>query len=184
MNDLNRKLEDVIKFWFEELTPKDWWVKSDQLDSKIKHQFSELHKIAKEGKLETVRNSPEARLAELIVLDQFSRNIYRDTPDAFSCDELALSLAKEAVAIGDDMKLPQFKRPFIYMPYMHSESLEVHDEAVKLFEKLGLEDSLKFEHAHRDIIVRFGRYPHRNKILGRDSTTEELEFLTQPGSSF
>lgn len=184
MKDLKVKLEEVNQFWFEELSQKDWWKKSDELDSKIKKRFGELHKIAKEGGLEPFRQSPEARLAEIIVLDQFSRNIYRDKPEAFASDELALSLAKEAVASGDDMKLPQQKRLFVYMPYMHSESLEVHDEAVKLFEKLGLEENLKYEHAHRDIIVRFGRYPHRNKILGRESTPEEVEFLEKPGSSF
>ena len=117
-------------------------------------------------------------------MDQFSPNIYRDTPDVFSCDALALSLAKEAVDTGYHLKLPKEKRQFIYMPYMHSESLEVHNEALKIFEDLGLENSLNFERAHRDIIVRFGRYPHRNKILGRESTKEELEFLTQPESSF
>lgn len=184
MSNLNNKVKEVNQFWFEELTQKDWWTKSEELDSKIKQRFGQLHQMAKEGKLESARNSPEARLAEIIILDQFSRNIYRDTPDSFACDELALALAKEAVANGDDMKLPEVKRTFIYMPYMHSENLVDHNEAVKLFESLGSEEHLKFEHAHRDIIVRFGRYPHRNKVLGRESTQEELDFLTQPGSSF
>jgi len=184
VNDLNGKVQAVNVFWFKELTQKDWWVKSEKLDAEIKSRFGELHEMAKEGKLESVRNTPEARLAEIIILDQFSRNIYRNKPEAFACDGLALSLAQEAVANGDDMKLAQQQRHFLYMPYMHSESLEVHDQAVKLFEKLGSEDALKFEHAHREIIVRFGRYPHRNKILGRESTQEELEFLSQPGSSF
>jgi uncharacterized protein (DUF924 family) len=184
MNDFNNYVTAVNEFWFEELTPKDWWIKSEKLDLEIKKRFGEIHQIAKKGHFEVVRNEPNARLAEIIILDQFSRNIYRDTPDSFSCDILAMIAAKEAVACGDDMKLPIEKRKFIYMPYMHSESLEVHDQAVQLFEKLDSEDNLNFEHAHRDIIIRFGRYPHRNKILGRDSTPEELEFLTQSGSSF
>ncbi len=177
-------LLSVNTFWFEELSQKEWWVKSEELDQTIKERFGDLHSLASKNGLVDIRTTPEIRLAEIIVLDQFSRNIYRDTPDSFSSDELALSLAMEAVANGDDMKLPEEKRSFIYMPYMHSESLEIHDQAIKLFEKLGSESSLKFEHAHRDIIVRFGRYPHRNKILGRESTEEELEFLRQPGSSF
>jgi uncharacterized protein (DUF924 family) len=184
MDDYNRAIQEVIKFWFDELSPKDWWIKSDELDLKIRNRFGKLHQLAKEGKLESIRSFPEGKLSEIIVLDQFSRNIYRNTPEAFACDEFALSLAKKAVAIGDDIKLSQEKRVFIYMPYMHSESLEVHDEAVELFEKLGVEESLKFEHSHRDIILRFGRYPHRNTVLGRESTPEEIEFLRGPGSSF
>lgn len=184
MNDLNMALNSVNTFWFEELSQKDWFMKNEEVDLLIKTRFGELHKLASQNGLKSVRTSPKLRLAELIVLDQFSRNIYRGHPESFASDELALSLAKEAVSNGDDMKLSDLERKFVYMPYMHSESLEVHDEAVRLFEKLGFEDSLKFEHAHRDIIVRFGRYPHRNEILGRQSTPEEIEFLSQPGSSF
>ena len=184
MKDLKIGLKEVITFWFEELTEKDWWVKSDELDSIIASRFGELHKIAKQGKLKSVRNNAEARLAELIILDQFSRNIFRNKPNAFACDELAIILAQEAVVLGEDLKVPPIKRQFYYMPYMHSESLEIHDEAVKLFEALGLKNSLMFEQKHRDIIVRFGRYPHRNKILGRESNQEELNFLLEPGSSF
>jgi uncharacterized protein (DUF924 family) len=184
MQDLMSKLQEVNRFWFQELTPKDWWVKNEELDLLIKNRFEDLHLLAHEGKCATARLTPEARLAEIIILDQFSRNIYRGTPKSFASDPFALKLAMEAVALGDDMKLPETQRSFIYMPYMHSESLEIHNEAIKLFERLGAEGSLKFEHAHRDIIVRFGRYPHRNEILGRESTPEEIAFLSQPGSSF
>ena len=184
MIDLIKRLEDVNSFWFRELSEKDWWMKSDELDQKIERRFGDLHSIAKKNGLNEVRNTPEARLSEIIILDQFSRNIYRDTPDAFSCDDFALSLAREAVQLGEDKKLDDKKRHFIYMPYMHSEDQGVHDEAVKLFEDLGSENALKFELAHRDIIVKFGRYPHRNAILGRESTSEELEFLKGPNSSF
>ncbi len=184
MSDRLTQVQQVNSFWFEELSPKDWWVKSEKLDQEIKNRFGQLHELAKKGGLADMRTTAENRLAEIIILDQFSRNIYRDQAEAFSCDELALNLAMEAVEVGDDLKLPQTQRSFLYMPYMHSESLEVHDKAVKLFESSGLADNLKFEHAHRDIIVRFGRYPHRNKALGRESTEEEVEFLSKPGSSF
>lgn len=183
-DDIKALTDKVLAFWFKELSQKDWWAKNEKLDQEIKTRFGKYHEQAQRGMLHELRNSPEGRLAEIIILDQFSRNIYRDTPLAFAGDELALSLAREAVASGDDMRLPSEKRAFIYMPYMHSESLDVHDEAVILFENLGVEASLKYEHAHRDIIKRFGRYPHRNKILGRESTKEELDFLSRPGSSF
>ena len=182
--DFGDKLDEVLRFWFEELTPKQWWVQDSGLDQKIEERFGTLHAAARSGELKPFRNSALKRLSEVIVLDQFSRNIYRNTKEAFSCDPLALELAKEAVSLGMDQKLPPHQRAFIYMPYMHSEDLKTHDEAVELFELLGSEQSLKFEHAHRDIIVRFGRYPHRNEVLGRESTEEELEFLKTPGSSF
>jgi len=125
---------------------------------------------------------PEGRLAEILVLDQFSRHIHRDTPGAFAQDPMALALAQEAVALGIDQDLEKSRRHFLYMPYMHSESLVIHDRALELFEALGV--AVDFEIRHRDIIERFGRYPHRNETLGRKSTAEEIEFLKQPGSSF
>ncbi|MAE20859.1 MAG: hypothetical protein CMK92_00345, partial [Pseudomonas sp.] len=131
------------------------------------------------------RQTAEGRLAEIIVLDQFSRNIYRDTPRAFSQDPLALALAQEAVANG---ALAQLKnadyRTFLLMPYMHSESKAVHQTAEILFKDHAPDDNYQFELKHKAIIDRFGRYPHRNVILGRPSTAEEAEFLKSPGSSF
>jgi uncharacterized protein (DUF924 family) len=118
------------------------------------------------------------------VLDQFSRNVYRDTPRAFAQDALALVLAQELVASGQDRSLPEAQRVFAYMPYMHSESALVHTQAVALFTQLGIQDNLNFELRHKAIIDRFGRYPHRNAILGRTSSAEELSFLSEPGSSF
>ncbi len=118
------------------------------------------------------------------MLDQFSRNVYRDTPRAFAQDALALVLAQELVASGQDRSLPKAQRVFAYMPYMHSESALVHTQAVALFTQLGIQDNLNFELRHKAIIDRFGRYPHRNTILGRTSTAEELAFLSEPGSSF
>lgn len=176
--------KDVLDFWFGELTPADWFSGDEALDSLIEQRFLALHNKAVLGELYTWRKSPQGRLAEIIVLDQFSRNLYRGKPQSFLSDPMALVLAQEAVALGEDMKLSEKQRSFLYMPYMHSESLVIHEEAVRLFKQSGLENNLDFEYRHKVIIERFGRYPHRNKILGRQSSEEELEFLTQPGSSF
>ncbi|MGR4069018.1 DUF924 family protein [Billgrantia sp. C5P2] len=174
----------VIAFWFEELEPAQWFRKDIELDGMIRERFGALHAAAAAGELWPWRDTPQGRLAEILVLDQFSRNLYRDDPRAFAQDPMALVLAQEAVAQGHDRELDVLWRSFLYMPYMHSESLAIHDEALRLFDQPGLEDNLRFEHLHRDILLRFGRYPHRNAILGRESSEEELAFLEQPGSSF
>lgn len=167
----------VLDFWFKELGPDKWFESSDSTDNLIKSRFQTIHSMATKGELFQWRQSPEGRLAEIIVLDQFSRNIYRGTPGAFANDEVALALAQEMVARELDLKLSVEQRAFVYMPYMHSESKIIHDEAVKLFSIPGLENNYKFEILHKEIIDRFGRYPHRNKILNRTSTAEEKEFL-------
>lgn len=176
--------EEVLTFWFEELEPKDWFVSSEKVDNTIKERFGDLLKCAAQCELYSWRTNALGRLAEVIVLDQFSRNVYRDTPNAFAQDPLALSLAQEAIALGKDAELSTPQRSFLYMPFMHSESALIHERAVDLFQAPGMENNYEFEIKHKVIIDRFGRYPHRNKILGRESTTEEVEFLTQPGSSF
>ncbi|SDT02850.1 Uncharacterized conserved protein, DUF924 family [Halopseudomonas xinjiangensis] len=174
----------VLSFWFEEIEPRMWWQKDVDLDASIRERFGMLHEQAVQGELLYWRRSPEGRLAEIIVLDQFSRNIWRDRPQAFAQDGMALVLAQEAIGAGADQQLPPQRRVFFYMPYMHSESLAVHQLAMKLFDVPGLEENLRFEKRHRDIILRFGRYPHRNAVLGRASSPEEQAFLEQPGSSF
>ncbi|WP_372861011.1 DUF924 family protein [Pseudoalteromonas sp.] len=174
----------IIDFWFTELEPKQWWQKDDGLDAQIKTRFGELHHQASVNELFGWRESAIGSLAEIIVLDQFSRNIYREKPAAFACDALALALAQAAIAKGFDKELTDEQRVFLYMPFMHSESKLIHDEAVKLYKALGIKNNLDFEYQHKAIIDRFNRYPHRNKILGRDSTKEELEFLKQPNSGF
>ncbi|WP_413612719.1 DUF924 family protein [Bdellovibrio sp. HCB-110] len=141
----------VLDFWFEEIDPSFWFMKDDLFDQQIRSRFSKTYDDVIAGKTSLWRNTPQGRLAEVIVLDQFSRNMFRDTAKAFSGDELALHLAQEAV---------------------------------RLFSQKGLENNYKFELLHKEIIDRFGRYPHRNKILGRVSTPEEIEFLKKPGSSF
>lgn len=177
-------MEQVLKFWFEKLTPQQWFAKSDELDSLIKVRFTELLKLASQCELFDWRQSAEGRLAEIIVLDQFSRNIYRDHAKAFAHDPLALALAQEAISVGADKLLSDQQKAFLYMPFMHSESRLVHEQAVKLFSQPGLEMNLDFELKHKAIIDEFGRYPHRNEILGRISTPEEMGFLKQPNSSF
>lgn len=176
--------ERILHFWFEELTPKDWWAKDPKLDALIAQRFGGLLARAAKCELFAWRASPRGRLAEVIVLDQFSRNIHRDTPAAFACDPLALALAQEAVARGDDQALPPVQRAFLYLPFMHSESPEIQRISVALYEQNGLEDNLDFARRHQAIIERFGRYPHRNEILGRASTAEEIAFLKEPGSRF
>jgi uncharacterized protein (DUF924 family) len=174
---------DVIEFWFSELGQNDWWKKDPALDKQIAQRFGAVNAAAARSELFHWRASAEGRLAEVLVLDQFSRNIHRDKPGSFASDPLALALAQEAVSHGFDKSLPARQRVFLYMPYMHSESRAVHVEAERLFKTLD-KFYLEFEQKHRAIIERFGRYPHRNAILGRESTPEEVEFLQQPGSSF
>ncbi len=178
------KFNDVIRFWFEELTPNQHWVKDTALDDLIRHRFLDTYLSAIRGELFFWRTEAAGRLAEIIVLDQFSRNMFRNKPEAFAGDGIALTLAQEIVHSNQILSLEKSQRSFAIMPYMHSESLVVHDEALKLFSNPELGGSLEFEIKHRDIIVRFGRYPHRNDILGRTSTAEEVEFLKMPGSSF
>jgi uncharacterized protein (DUF924 family) len=176
--------EDVLSFWFGEVDQSKWWVKDVSFDRLIEEKFSDLHEQANKCELFEWRNSAKGRLAEIIVLDQFSRNIFRDTPKAFSYDQLALALSQEAISLDKHHELNEIERSFIYMPYMHSESLIIHDVGLELYRNNGIQSNLNFEIRHRDIIVKFGRYPHRNVILNRTSTFEELEFLKQPGSAF
>ena len=175
---------DVLAFWFNEATPAQWWSKAAAFDRLIETRFGTLHAAASRGELYAWRSRADGRLAEIIVLDQFPRNIFRDRPQSFATDALALVLAQEAVAAGADRTLDPARRAFLYMPYMHSESPLIHAQAVKLFAAPGMENNLAFELRHQAIIDRFGRYPHRNAILGRQSTADEIEFLQTPGSAF
>lgn len=178
-----RTAEEVLQFWFSELKPAQWWKKDGELDRKIAERFGSVHAAAARVELFHWRATGEGRLAEILVLDQFSRNIYRNRPQAFACDALALALAQEAVARGVDDALTLSQRNFLYMPYMHSESAVIHKEAVRVFSKAG-EQQYDFELRHKAVIDRFGRYPHRNTILGRRSTPQEIEFLKQPNAGF
>ncbi len=176
--------ETINTFWFEEIDPKQWWKRDEAFDNLIRSRFSEVHEQAARCELFSWRESPRGRLSEIIVLDQFSRNIYRDQPGAFAQDALALSLSQAAINRGADQDLNATEKAFLYMPFMHSESPKIHAIAITLYSQEGLEYNLDFEKKHKAIIDRFGRYPHRNAILGRESTPEEIEFLKQPGSGF
>lgn len=175
---------DILTFWFEEIEPKMWWSAAPAFDKLVRDRFLPLLEQAAQGELFAWRREPKGRLAEIIVLDQFSRNIHRNTPAAFTQDPMALVLAQEAVAAGVLGSLSAMECAFLLMPYMHSESRTIHVEAERLFREHTPDDNFRFELRHKAIIDRFGRYPHRNKILGRASTAEEIEFLQQPGSSF
>ncbi len=174
----------VLNFWFDELRPAQWFRSTPKIDQRIRDRFGDLHEAARVCELAAWRGRPEGRLAEIIVLDQFSRQIHRASALAFACDPLALALAQTAVQAGEDLRLTVDQRAFLYMPYMHSESRRIHEEAVRLFGAPGLERSLTSEVAHKAIIDRFGRFPHRNAVLGRTSTAEERAFLERPGSGF
>jgi len=174
----------VLHFWFFETEPKQWWSANPDFDNLIRARFLTLLEQAARGELYSWRREPGGRLAEIILLDQFSRNLYRQTPAAFAQDPMALVLAQEAVAAGALGGMTATERSFLLMPFMHSESREIHHWAEQLFRDHAPQASYEFELRHKAIIDRFGRYPHRNQILGRVSSPEELEFLKQPGSGF
>jgi uncharacterized protein (DUF924 family) len=186
MNEIhttNVSVDDVIDFWFVQISPKQWWVKDIELDLHIKNTYGATLQAAIKGELQHWRKDAQGRLAEIIVLDQFSRNIYRDTPTAFAADNIALELAQQAVALGCLAELPIQQAAFLIMPYMHSESIVIHQQALPLFEQYA-PDNLRSQRQHQAIIAQFNLYPHRNVLLGRESTAAELTFLTQPGSRF
>ncbi|MFZ1873067.1 MAG: DUF924 family protein [Chania sp.] len=174
----------ILDFWFTEIDPVMWFNKDDDFDRLLHNRFGQVWQAAAQGELAHWRATIEGRLAEIIVLDQFSRNLFRDTPRAFSCDGMALVLAQEAIASGLCQQLSIEQRGFLYLPFMHSESAQIHQQALVLYSELNHRDQLEYELRHKAIIERFGRYPHRNAILGRESTPEEREFLLQPGSGF
>lgn len=176
--------QKVLDFWFAKTHQPFWFEKNTEFDDLIRQNFGKLHEQASRSELWGWRKDINGRLAEIIVLDQFSRNLYRGEPKAFAQDAMALSLAQEAISQKLDQQLDLEQRKFLYLPFMHSESAYVHEFALKLFQNLGDDDTLEYQKRHQDIIIRFGRYPHRNEILGRISTHEELEFLKQPNSRF
>lgn len=181
----------VRDFWYNELTPKEHYTKSDDIDSKITDRFLSAHTMLVDelGNDATAHDHPwiqnsQDTLAAIIVLDQFSRNMYRGTPASFGSDNLALGLAKMCVDNGWDAEIDESQRSFFYLPYMHSENASDQAMCVTLFTALGSESGLDFAQRHQAIIDRFGRFPHRNEILGRASTEQESAFLKQPNSSF
>ena len=179
-----RSDQDVIRFWFVDHGRDNWFGAKPEFDAALAAEFADTHTAVARGEAWEWRRTPEGRLAEVIVLDQFSRQLHRKSPLAFANDAMALTLAQEAVAGGHDRAIPLDRRTFIYMPYMHSESLVVHQDAQRLFEGLGNKETLDYEMKHVDVLRRFGRYPRRNEALGRASTPEELEYIASGQGMF
>jgi len=191
---MNELAHEVLQFWFGDEQPlaarPEWFRKSDAFDHEIAQRFGPLIERALRGELAAWRDaSAETALAQVIVLDQFTRNVFRNTPRAFSGDPLALSTARAMLAQGQDVELAPVQRVFVYLPLEHAEDLRLQDESVRLFTQLqaatpDAQGWLDYAQRHREVIARFGRFPHRNALLGRSSTPEELRYLRQPGSGF
>jgi uncharacterized protein (DUF924 family) len=164
---------DVLKFWFG-LEPKQWWNGGPDLDQLVREKFLNLWAEKRQLPVDAFLADPLTAVAAVILFDQFPRNMFRGHADAFSTDHLALAIAKDAVDKGLDEELQKLERKFLYMPFLHSEKLENQDRALLLFTKIADEEQIKYAHHHRDLIARFGRFPHRNAILGRTSGPDEI----------
>lgn len=168
---------EVFDFWFVESSREDWFGAKPEFDQKLNDRFFDLHGKVAAGETSWWRTSAHGRLAEILVLDQFSRQFYRGKSKAFASDPMALTLAQELVAQGLDVGFSGDEKMFAYLPFMHSESLVIHEEAVRLYTAMDNENALKFELMHKDLLERFGRYPKRNAALGRKSTAAELDYI-------
>ena len=179
-------VDDVLTFWFQE-TPEEKWfeAKSDDFDRLIRDRFEALYRKAVAGGCDDWTATPEGCLALVVLLDQFPRNMFRDRPEAFAADDRALEVAKRAIDAGHDTALTQQQRAFLYMPFQHCEDLAEQQRSCDLFQSLDSNpDWYGYADRHREIVERFGRFPHRNEILGRETTPEEAAFLQEPNSSF
>ncbi|MEM8834078.1 MAG: DUF924 family protein [Pseudomonadota bacterium] len=178
--------QDIINFWFEETQPPQWFQKDEKFDQEIQQRFGNAYQQAVTGEFDDWKQTAEGALAFCILLDQFPRNMFRDTPQAFATDAKALAVSKYAVEQGLDQQLEQKKRWFLYLPYEHSEDLADQQKSVDLFAEMKEENPIAYDYAvrHKDVIDQYGRFPHRNKILGRDNTPEEEKYLSQDGAGF
>lgn len=170
---------DILHFWFEELGSDNWFDSSVDIDEQITERFQELWEEQKAKVASDFLATPETALAAIILFDQFPRNMFRDTAEAFATDHLALQIARAAIDREMDHKLTDEQRMFVYMPFMHSEDLDDQTRSLGLFTALGIENNIKFAKAHRDIIVKYGRFPHRNAVLGRETRPEEQAAIEQ-----
>lgn len=175
---------EVVEFWCELLAPEHWFTPPPQLDAHIRTRYAATHLALARHVPDAWRETPEARLATVIVLDQFPRNMYRSTPMAFASDWIALREAKLALEQGADVKVSYDRRHFFYLPFEHSEEIAEQDRSVALFRALGDKTYLDYALRHHAVIRDFGRFPHRNAVLGRQSTPAELDYLALPGSGF
>ncbi len=174
------KAQEVVGFW-REAGPAKWFAKSDAFDDEIRMRFAALHERAASGALAAWESSAEGALALLLLLDQIPRNLYRDSAHAFASDPMALNIARRAWRAGFDNQCGEDMRPFFYMPFMHSEAIGDQDLCVALCRAHKLEDNISFAEDHRDIIARFGRFPHRNRVMGRETSKQEQAFLDDGG---
>jgi uncharacterized protein (DUF924 family) len=177
-------IDQVLHFWFSELPRGQWFAVDAALDEQVRSRFVDVHRLIAATPDDGLLSDPKTALAAVIVLDQFSRNMFRGTPRAFESDAKALAIARAAIAKGHTDAMSNDERLFLYLPFEHHEDADAQARCVELFSALGDLELTKYAQAHKDIIDRFGRFPHRNGILGRQSTAEELEFLKGPGSSF
>lgn len=184
MTEIHADALEVLAFWFEDHGDGDWWDRSDAFDQAVRDRFAETLERARRSELWQWRRTPKGRLAEIIVLDQFSRQLFRDQSEAFALDPLALALAQELVGREpfDDFSVDE--RAFALIPFMHSESMTVQDEGVSLFERWTSDHYAGFARAHRDVVARFGRFPMRNAALGRASTEEERRYVEENEKAF
>ena len=169
--------EDILCFWYASDISVQWFNSTQSLDTRILNEYQSLWDRARLGQLDDWRKTPEGCLALAIILDQFPLNMFRGKPESFSTEALAIGVSKWAISQGFDRQLPKDRLAFLYMPLMHSEDMSNQDQSVYLYETAGLENNARFARHHRDIVRRFGRFPHRNEILGRESTPEEVEWL-------
>jgi uncharacterized protein (DUF924 family) len=180
-------VSDVLEFWFDELGEHGWFARSDRIDAVVRKRFGGLQaRLAMDSGIDAEFDDSDPRqvLAAVIVLDQFSRNIHRGTPQAFAADASARRLARQAIARGLDHSMTVRERMFLYLPFEHSEDAEDQALSVRLIGQLRNESWTRYALAHESIIIRFGRFPHRNAVLGRTSTPEELALLNEPMGSF
>jgi uncharacterized protein (DUF924 family) len=176
--------DDVLRFWFEETRPQQWFAKSDAFDAEVRRRFEGLHEWVLAQPTPSLLTGSRAALAAIVVLDQMSRNMFRGTPRAFAADAKALELADAVIGQGLDRGLTKDERLFLYLPFEHAESSEAQARSVALTAGLGDPELARWAEMHKVVIDRFGRFPHRNAVLGRPSTLEEIEFLEEPGSTF
>lgn len=172
--------EEILDFWFNGLSDEDKWMGGQEIDDLIKDKFGAVIEAGKRGELVSWRETVQGRVAEIIVLDQFSRNIYRGQPESFSSDDMALVLAQELLANPDYDQLNDQEKYFGAMPFMHAESLYIQEHfSLKFFSQPGFEDGLEHAQGHYEVIKKFGRFPHRNEALGRESTEAELAHIKE-----
>ena len=177
---------EILHFWFEETDPVQWFQKNPEFDRLIADRFGTTVQMAREGLCDRWADDSDGALSLCIVLDQFPRNIFRDQPESFASDEKALRVARQAIRSGFDQVQVPIRRRFFYLPFEDSETIEDQNRAVELFSAMREDDPMGYEYAlrHRDVIARFGRFPHRNAILGRETSAEEKAYLSQPGAGF